>query len=317
MGLLRGCARRRRERHETKALEDKYELLEVIGTGKTGQVFRARHRQSRTEVAVKIVRTAYLDTPARQHALQSEIAILRSVKHPAVLKLFDVFEDDDKFAIVTERACGGELMPAICSADAPRLRECDVIAVVRELLSVLAYLHAHGITHRDIKMENILCKAPADRALADAGVLLIDFGLAHRGAERMRGMNGTCHYMAPEMFGRASEYGCEIDVWALGVVTYVLLFGRLPFDAKFLSQVEDKIAARDLSFPTDLAPLVSPQATKFIEYLLVVNPHERPPASMALRHPWLRQDSASTDRPFSDYHMTQLRRFVMDKHAAP
>ncbi|GAB9470736.1 Camk protein kinase [Globisporangium polare] len=329
MGLL-GCVRRRKQSANSsssstngrlskgKSLEDKYELLGQLGEGKTGQVFLARHRQSRTEVAVKLVRMAYLDTPARQEAFRSEIAILRLVKHPAVLKVFDVFQDDDKFAIVSENAGGGELMDAICAtgdnSSRRPLRESDVVAIVRELLGVLAHLHTRGITHRDLKMENILVKS-SDRNL-DNGILLIDFGLAYKGKvgmAEMTGMNGTCHYMAPEMFGRESRYGSEIDVWALGVVTFVLLFGRFPFDAKFLSQVEDKITACDFTFPEDLAPLVSHEAKKFIEYLLVVNPRERPPAAMALHHPWLRADSRSSGTEFSEYHMNQLRKFVEGK----
>lgn len=324
MGLL-GCLRRRKHGANSnsssrmskgKSLEDKYELLQQLGEGKTGQVFLARHRQSRAEVAVKIVRTAYLDTPARQEAFRSEIAILQLVKHPAVLKVFDVFQDDGKFAIVSERAAGGELMDAICDDTSRRVCESDVVNVVRELLGVLAHLHTRGITHRDIKMENVLVKS-STRNLGD-GILLIDFGLAHKGkpgVSEMFGMNGTCHYMAPEMFGRESRYGCEIDVWALGVVTFVLLFGKFPFDAKFLSQVEDKILACEFIFPEDLAPLVSHEAKKFIEYLLVVNPRERPPAAMALHHPWLRTDARTSSTEFSDYHMSQLRKFVEGKKA--
>lgn len=314
MGLL-GCLGGRRRK--SPRLENDYELLQLLGEGKTGQVYLARHRRSCAEVAVKLVATAYLDTPARQQALRSEIDILRSVRHPNVLRLLAVFQESDRVAVVTERARGGELMLALCQPGcAPGER--DVARIVRELLGVLAHLHARGITHRDVKMENILSKAAAGERAAASGVLLIDFGLAHKSsntnsksaAERMTGMNGTCHYMAPEMFGRNSTYGCEIDVWALGVVTFVLLFGRFPFDAKFLSQVEDKIAAREFAFPADLAPLVSREATKFIEYLLVVNPRERPPAALALQHPWLRADSDAANAPFSEYHMAQLRKFV-------
>ncbi|TYZ65618.1 hypothetical protein PybrP1_012556 [[Pythium] brassicae (nom. inval.)] len=262
MGLLGCLGGRRRRESKSESLEAEYELLQLLGEGKTGQVVLARHRRSRAEVAVKLVSTAYLDTPARQQALRSEIDILRRVRHPGVLKLFAVFHENDRVAVVTERARGGELMPALCAGGA--LGERDI---ARIRMSV--------------------------------------------GAKQMNGMNGTCHYMAPEMFGRESAYGCEIDMWALGVVTFILLFGRFPFDGRFLSQVEDKIAARDFAFPADLAPLVSREATKFIEYLLVVNPRERPPAAMALQHPWLRANSDSMpNAPFSAYHMTQLRQFV-------
>ncbi|KAG7378404.1 hypothetical protein PHYPSEUDO_010129 [Phytophthora pseudosyringae] len=317
------------------SFEDTYATLYQIGEGKTGQVFVAKkkqpHYRSRAktlaeeqqrerevrecdeEVAVKVVRQEYLSTPNRVEALQSELAILARVKHPGILRLRQVFQDDDKFAIVTDKATGGEVMDAICRPGMPRIRECDVAEIVRQLLSVLAYLHLNGITHRDVKVENILCKTPDLRD----GVLLIDFGLAHMGTvggTEMSGMNGTPHYMAPEMFHKHGYYGCAIDLWSLGVVTYVMLFGRFPFDARFMSQVEDKIVKGEFEFPKELEPMVSHQAKKFIEYLLVLNPRERPPAAMALQHPWLQMDSSSAD-PLADEHMAALAKFSEGKKA--
>ncbi|KAH7484709.1 putative myosin light chain kinase [Phytophthora ramorum] len=321
--------------HDNKSatFEDTYDTLYQIGEGKTGQVFVARkkrpHYRSRAktlaeeqqreresrecdeEVAVKFVRQEYLSTPNRIEALQAELAILARVKHPGVLRLRQVFQDDDKFAIVTDKAMGGEVMDALCRPGAPRVRECDVAEVVRQLLSVLAYLHLNGITHRDVKVENILCKT---KDLRD-GVLLIDFGLAHVGTvggSEMSGMNGTPHYMAPEMFHKSGSYGWAIDLWSLGVVTYILLFGQFPFDARFLSQVEDKIIKGEFEYPAELEHTVSHQAKKFIEYLLVLNPRERPPAAMALQHPWLQVDSSAAE-PFSDEHMAALAKFSEGK----
>ncbi|KAG6609099.1 CAMK protein kinase [Phytophthora cinnamomi] len=318
---------------KTPAFEDAYDVLYQLGEGKTGQVFVAKHkrphyrgraktlaeeqqrereeRECDEEVAVKFVRQEYLSTPNRVEALESELAILARIKHPGVLRLREVFRDDDKFAIVTDKATGGEVMDAICRLGAPRVRECDVADIVRQLLSVLAYLHLNGITHRDVKVENILCKT---QNLQD-GVLLIDFGLAHMGTvggNEMSGMNGTPHYMAPEMFHKHGYYGWAIDLWSLGVVTYVLLFGRFPFDARFLSQVEDKIVKGEFEYPKELESKVSHQAKKFIEYLLVLNPRERPPAAMALQHPWLQVDSSAAD-PFTDDHMAALAKFSEGK----
>ncbi|KAJ8509078.1 hypothetical protein ON010_g18803 [Phytophthora cinnamomi] len=132
------------------------------------------------------------------------------------------------------------------------------------------------------------------------------------GGNEMSGMNGTPHYMAPEMFHKHGYYGWAIDLWSLGVVTYVLLFGRFPFDARFLSQVEDKIVKGEFEYPKELESKVSHQAKKFIEYLLVLNPRERPPAAMALQHPWLQVDSSAAD-PFTDDHMAALAKFSEGK----
>lgn len=314
----RGPWRRRR------ALEDKYKLLHQVGEGKTGQVFiaarlggaraswRASGANAAEEVAVKIVTREYLSTKNRIDALREELAALAHVKHPSALRLLDVFEEDDRVAIVTELARGGEVLSAICSDRGSPLREGDVAGIVHELLQVLAYLHARGITHRDVKVENIMCRTSN---LHD-GIVLIDFGLAHRGRigrPEMTGMNGTPHYMAPEMFVKNEFYGCEIDLWAVGIVTYILLFGQYPFDARFLSQVEDKIVAGKFEFPPDLDSLVSHDAKKFIEYLLVGDPGNRPPASLALQHPWLQPDSTCSAREFSDFHISKIRSFLGGK----
>lgn len=314
----RGLLPRRR-----RALEDKYELLHQVGEGKTGRVFLARRRRrSRASsgggadqdgsalVAVKLVARDYLSTPNRVEALREELAALEHVKHPHALRLLDVFQEAERVAIVTEHARGGEVLTAICNSESMAgYCEQDVAAVVRQVLEVLAYLHARGITHRDVKVENILSKAPDVR---NGGVVLIDFGLAHRGhvgRADMTGMNGTPHYMAPEMFDRNGAYGSAVDLWAVGVVAFVLLFGRYPFDAKFLSQVEDKIVAGQFEIPHEL---VSHDAAKFIRYLLVSDPLNRPPAALALQHPWLQPGAAST-RAFSDEHMAQLRSFIQGK----
>ncbi|CEG42588.1 camk protein kinase [Plasmopara halstedii] len=321
--------------HDNKkpTFEDTYEILYQIGEGKTGQVFVAKKKRPRyrsraktiaeqqqrerearecdEEVAVKFVRQEYLSTSNRIEALQSELDILRRVKHPGILRLRQVFQDEDKFAIVTDKATGGEVMTAICRPECPRIRECDVADIIRQLLSILAYLHLNGITHRDVKVENILCKTKDLRG----GVLLIDFGLAHMGTvggTEMSGMNGTPHYMAPEMFFKNGHYGWAIDLWSLGVVTYILLFGQFPFDARFMSQVEDKIVKGEFEYPNEIEPMVSHQAKKFIEYLLVVNPRERPPAAMALQHPWLQTDASSME-PFTDMHMAALAKFSEGK----
>ncbi|CAI5747115.1 unnamed protein product [Peronospora destructor] len=313
-------------------LEDTYDILYQIGEGKTGQVFAAkkkrphyrnrvttwaeeqqRKRERDEEMAVKIVWQEYLSTSNRIEALQSELAILAQVKHPGILRLRQVFQDDDKIAIVTDKATGGEILDAMCRPEAPRVSESDVAEVIRQLLSVLAYLHLNGITHRDVKVENILCKSEK----VQDGVLLIDFGLAHMGTIggcEMSGMNGTPHYMAPEMYHKHANYGCAIDLWSLGVVTYVLLFGQFPFDARFLSQVEDKIIKGEFEYPAELESQVSQQAKKFIEYLLVLNPRERPPAAMALQHPWLQMDASST-ASFTNEHMAALAKFSESKKA--
>lgn len=327
----RGTATKRRHassaasKRQDATLDQFYKLLHQIGEGKTAQVFVAKSFATGHEVAVKLVRTEYLNTTNRRQALEAELAILAELKHKSIVQLLDVFYEPEHVAIVTQKAGGCELLETVAlrSPEQPPMKqpwsEREVAFVVRELLAALTYMHSRGVTHRDIKVDNIMCKSADD---IRAGILLIDFGLAHqasksrrksdRGVE-MTGMNGTCHYMAPEMFGRDIRYGSEIDLWALGVVTYILLFGCFPFDARFLSQVEDKILMGEYDFPPDLSPQVSHHAKKFLQYLLVVNPTERPPAAMALQHPWLQEETHVNAQPFSESHMSRLGSFLDGK----
>lgn len=286
--------------------EDAYELLELLGEGKTGKVYRVRaHQSPRFEAAAKVVRKQYLSTPQRRIAFDHELDVLKRLRHPSVVKLLDIFEDAEQFVVVTERVHGGGLLDVVCAPHAPPLRECDVAFIIHELLSATAYLHKQHVTHRDIKLDNVMCHTTDLRD----GIVLIDFGLAQcSGRGELTGMNGTVHYMAPEVFGRDSRYGNEVDIWAIAVLTFVLLFGRFPFDANFMSQVEDQICAGAYELPRELVGDVSPQAVKFIEYLMVTNPQDRPPAALALQHPWMQIEHVST-RPFSDAHMAQLRAF--------
>jgi serine/threonine protein kinase len=125
----------------------------------------------------------------------------------------------------------------------------------------------------------------------------------------MSGMNGTCHYMAPEIFGKDSVYDNKIDIWAVGIVLFALLCGCFPFDDKFMSRVEDKIQEGKYEFPQEIDEAISNDAKKFVAYLLQVNPKDRPSAKVVLQHPWLQPNGASAI-PFSSQHMHKIRDFA-------
>lgn len=143
-------------------------------------------------------------------------------------------------------------------------------------------------------------------------IKLIDFGVSHHGqigGYDITGMAGTGHFMAPETFGRQTYYGCEIDIWSLGIMTYVMLFGSYPFDAPFLSQIEDKILLGKYTFPPDLEHHVSANARSFIQQLLQYKHKARPLAVELVEHPWLRRNGAATN-PFSEFHHSKLRQYI-------
>lgn len=273
-------------RCKRRTLSDTYELMDKIGEGKTGSVYAASKRDGNEgKFAAKLISFEYLSSQNRRQALESEIKILSKLGHRSIIRFVDVFEEKDAFVIVTERA-EDELMTVLCRYYAFQICERDVAFLIHELLDAVSYLHHLGVTHRDIKLENIMCKS---RDLHD-GIVLIDFGLAHRyskGNGRPQGMNGTCHYMAPEMFGKDSVYDHRIDIWAIGVVAFILLCGCYPFDAKFMSQVEDQIVSGSFTFPKDVVSVMSDAAKDFISQVLIPDPNSRASAAKHLKHPWV------------------------------
>ena len=205
--------------------------------------------------------------------------MLRLARHPNVLRLLDVYEDDDHVDLVLQLVAGGDLQKRLDGR--PPLAEGAARAVLRPLCDATAYLHELGIIHRDLKPENILV---GDRW---CDVVVADFGLSKvlLGAETLRDAVGTLCYVAPELL-EGAQYTQTVDTWALGVILFLMLRGRLPFDG----DSEDEIAARIRR--ADLGDVrawtgVSRTAKDLLLRLLTIAPF-RLPARDALTHPWFR-----------------------------
>ncbi|ETW08351.1 CAMK protein kinase [Aphanomyces invadans] len=318
------CSRRRREEDDIVAItrrsvEEDYDLLHVVGDGKTCRVYRAQSKvDPKSIVAVKVIQTAYLSTPSRVDALQCELRALSQLRaHPRVLTLFAVYQDDNTVALVTSYVRGGQLVPALCARNS--INEHTIRQLVRELVEVLAEMHSRGITHRDLKPENLL--------LDDGDHLkVVDFGIAHiqgtddagnKSSQPMVGLCGTGPFMAPEVFNKDVPYTSKVDIWALGVCVYVLLTGHVPFESKFMSVLEDKIRAGDYSMPSHQQ--VSATARSFVATCLNVRAADRPSATSLLRHPWLDLDQVQSvfTVPFTPDHMACLAAYANPSTAAP
>ncbi|KAG9416101.1 hypothetical protein AC1031_000500 [Aphanomyces cochlioides] len=306
--LLSCCCRRQKEVPFVQApVERDYELLDVVGEGKTCRVVRAKSRAEPEKiVAVKMVQVAYLSTQSRVDALNAELRVL-SMLHdePQVLWLVDVYKDEAKIAIVTELVGGGEVVPALTSGRAS-VNEHRIRTLVRELVQVVAAMHSRGITHRDLKPENLLLDRIGDH------LKLIDFGVAHIAAdgESMVGLCGTGPFMAPEVFDKDTPYTNKVDIWALGVCTFVLLTGHVPFEGKFMSQLEDKIREGEYMVPSHQQ--LSTTARSFLATCLNIDAAQRPSAKALLRHPWLdlNQTQNVFSIPFGEEHMRCLQAYA-------
>jgi len=267
---------------KTRNIEELYDIKERLGTGKFSDVFLGVELATSLHWAIKVVEKKKLNNQERE-LMRSEVAIMRLLNHPNVVQMKEVFEDRGKMYLVMELIEGGELFDRIRQKRV--LSEFSAFHITKQLLETVKYLHDVGIVHRDIKPENILLSDNSEIPI----IKLADFGLS-----KLVGPNDTLHvpcgtmgYVAPEVLMQ-QPYGKPVDLWSVGVVTYLLLRGRLPFDSKDKQVLIQKtIEAR-----VDLNPAYWSKYTQycldFISKLLVKDPSERLSVDQALEHAWIR-----------------------------
>lgn len=199
----------------------KYDIKALIGRGNFSKVVRVEHRVTKQPYAIKMI-----DRIQGKEVFEAEVAVLRRVKHSHIIQLIEVFEAKDKVYMVMELATGGELFDRIIAKGS--FTERDATHVLNMVLDGVKYLHGLGITHRDLKPENLLYYHPGH----DSKIMITDFGLSATKKNPdnfMRTTCGTPEYIAPEIIAR-KPYTCQVDMWAVGVITYILLSGTMPFD---------------------------------------------------------------------------------------
>jgi len=220
--------------------------------------------------------------------------------------LKEVFETDEFLYIVTELVTGGELFDRIVSKGS--YTEKDAAALVVKFLEALDYIHDKGIVHRDLKPENLLLKSKN----SDTDVKLADFGLSKiLGSDvMMQTACGTPGYVAPEIL-QARGYGKEVDLWSVGVITYILICGFPPFYNENIPLLFESIMKAEFEYPNEYWAHVSDDAIEFIDSLLVVDPRKRLSAKQALTHPWLKlapPTQLRISKSLSDYSTTYRTR---------
>ncbi|KAG1707959.1 hypothetical protein DVH05_024611 [Phytophthora capsici] len=269
------------------AIEEAYGVGAQLGRGRFSKVCEATHKHTGVKSAVKIIDKSKLQ-PTEKELLRTEIAILKLVRHPNIIRLYDVYEDRQYIFIVTELVSGGELFNRIVGR--ARYTEAEARVVMRPLLESVNYLHRLGIVHRDLKPENILC----GDTLTD--LKIADFGLSKlvHPEELMKMPCGTLNYVAPEVLALVG-YGREADIWSLGVIMYLLLRGELPFYGKAKSEVIQKTLHAEINLETDAAwRSVSPAGKSLLRGLLTKDPARRLTAQDALLHEWFSIKTQST-----------------------
>lgn len=217
-----------------------------------------------------------------QHIIQ-EVTILKDINHPNVIRLHEVFETKEKIYLQMELVRGGELFDRI--VEKGYFSERDARRVISAVCAALEYLHGRNIAHRDLKPENLLLSDETD----DAEIKIADFGLSTAAGAScvLDTFCGTLSYVAPEVLQSQGYHGKPVDMWAVGVITYILLCGYPPFYSEDDAEITQMTLKGQYSFPSPEWENVSKDAKDFISSLLVLEPTDRLSAKQALRHPWL------------------------------
>ena len=271
---------------KNETFENVYTLGRMLGEGAFGEVFACTHKMSGTERAVKIIQKAHM-TKWEYDDVIKEFQFLTAIDNPNVIRVYEFYDTPDTFYIVQELAQGGELYEEL--AKHGKLAEQDVAKLMKRILACVQYLADSNIVHRDINLENVLLEQAGNYEK----LKLIDFGLAAKvsGEERLTEIAGKARYLAPEVLGDHG-YGLKYDVWSCGIIAFVLLTGKFPFEADSDHDIYNQIV--DGYVCSDNEPVwgeTSAQAKAFIAKLLDGDEGTRPTAKEALNHPWLSPDS--------------------------
>uniref|UniRef100_A0A8C1YNN4 calcium/calmodulin-dependent protein kinase n=1 Tax=Cyprinus carpio TaxID=7962 RepID=A0A8C1YNN4_CYPCA len=265
---------------------DEYQLFEELGKGAFSVVRRCVKISSGQEYAAKIINTKKLS--ARDHQkLEREARICRLLKHPNIVRLHDSISEEGFHYLVFDLVTGGELFEDIVARE--YYSEADASHCIQQILESVHHCHVNGIVHRDLKPENLLLASK----MKGAAVKLADFGLAievQGDQQAWFGFAGTPGYLSPEVL-RKDPYGKPVDMWACGVILYILLVGYPPFWDEDQHRLYQQIKAGAYDFPSPEWDTVTPEAKDLINKMLTINPSKRITAAEALKHPWICQRS--------------------------
>ncbi|XP_069374681.1 calcium/calmodulin-dependent protein kinase type II delta 1 chain isoform X10 [Paralichthys olivaceus] len=265
---------------------DEYQLYEELGKGAFSVVRRCMKISTGQEYAAKIINTKKLS--ARDHQkLEREARICRLLKHPNIVRLHDSISEEGFHYLVFDLVTGGELFEDIVARE--YYSEADASHCIQQILEAVLHCHQMGVVHRDLKPENLLLASK----LKGAAVKLADFGLAievQGDQQAWFGFAGTPGYLSPEVL-RKDPYGKPVDMWACGVILYILLVGYPPFWDEDQHRLYQQIKAGAYDFPSPEWDTVTPEAKDLINKMLTINPAKRVTATDALKHPWICQRS--------------------------
>ena len=267
-------------------IRERYKIGAILGVGTFGQVRECVNTSTGDSYAVKIIdQTTQLAAWGPSSMARREVELLSALNHPNIIHFIDVYEDTQFLYVVMEKCSGGEVFQHVVKQK--RLHESEVADLCRQMFSAIEYIHSLQIIHRDIKAENFLYTG-------DGRIKLIDFGLAIKAPGiklPLSDVVGSPHYMAPEMIAR--KYSFPVDMWSAGVLMFLLIMGRYPFDDETDELIFRKITSATIVWTSDYPDNPTRSARDFIQKLLERNPIHRLTPLEALNDPFLRHKTTS------------------------
>jgi len=265
--------------HHNKQTKSKsigqYMLGKTIGEGTFGKVRIGTHILTGEKVAVKVLEKDRITDVSDVERVAREIHILKIIRHPNIIQLYEIVETTKQLYLITEYMSGGELYEYIVANN--RIKEPEACRLFQQVISGVEYIHKLNIVHRDLKPENLLLDF-------NKNVRIVDFGLSntYKQGEKLKTACGSPCYAAPEMIAGKKYNGLQVDIWSAGVVLFALLCGYLPFEDPNTANLYKKILSGDYTIPKFL----SPQAKEMIKGILNIDPIKRFTIEDIRKHPW-------------------------------
>ncbi|KAG6415559.1 hypothetical protein SASPL_122972 [Salvia splendens] len=269
---------------KSNVLMHRYELGRLLGQGTFGKVYYARSLQTGQSVAIKVIDKEKITKVGIINQIKREITIMRLVRHPYIIHIYEVMATKTKIYFVIEYAKGGELFNKVAKG---RLKEDLARKYFHQLINAVDFCHSRGVYHRDLKPENILLDENENLKISDFGLSALaesrrQDGLLHTTC-------GTPAYVAPEVISRKGYDGARADIWSCGVILFVLLSGYLPFHSSNLMELYRKIGKADFKCPK----WISPEARRLLLRILDPNPMTRTSIAKIKESTWFKMGLSS------------------------
>ena len=287
--------------HKTSNISKEYIFGKTIGTGSFGQVRLAIHKATKQTRAVKIIQKSKVDTKV----LFNEINVLSKLSHPNIMQIYEIFYDNTNIYIVSEYCKGGELFEIISTKG--NFSEKDACVIMKQLMSAICYSHQNNIVHRDLKPENILMDNDSD----DLTIKIIDWGCAQtiKTTKQSNQADGTAYYIAPEVL--KGEYNEKCDIWACGVIFYILLCGYPPFNGETDDEIYLEVLEGKFEFPEEDWSEVSDEAKALIKKMLTKDVNKRITALDSMQDPWFKkfEEKEQYDKNLAKSVLKNMKKF--------